>query len=106
MKTKRTEKTCRKVGYPSKAEARQALNDFGKERGSRRAYQCPHHDAETWHLTSEPPRASEPGDRKRIVRVCTNCYTILGKRRSRCYACNWYGAENMTAAEAEHLRNA
>lgn len=52
MKIKRNSKHCHKVGYHSKKEAREALNDFGIVRGAKRYYRCPHHDHETWHLTS------------------------------------------------------
>ena len=50
---KRHKKQCGKVGYRTKAQAREALNTFGKARGSKRFYKCPHHDVELWHLTSE-----------------------------------------------------
>jgi hypothetical protein len=54
MKTKRTRKICRKVIYHTKQQARQAFNEFGKARGAKRFYKCPHHNGEeVWHLTSE-----------------------------------------------------
>lgn len=53
MKKRRHKKTCHKVVYNSKEDARTALNEFGRARGAKRYYRCPHHDTETWHLTSE-----------------------------------------------------
>jgi hypothetical protein len=54
MKKKRNRKTCHKIGYHTKSEARQAFKDFGKASGARRFYKCPHHNGEeVWHLTSE-----------------------------------------------------
>lgn len=51
---KSNRRKCFKVGYATKAQARGALNDFGKDRGSTRAYKCPYHQGkELWHLTSE-----------------------------------------------------
>ena len=53
MGARRKNKQCSKVGYKTKAKAREALNTFGKARGSKRFYKCPHHDTEMWYLTSE-----------------------------------------------------
>lgn len=45
---------CRKVVYRTEVLALEALNDFGRERGSVRVYRCWHHgDDEVWHLTSQ-----------------------------------------------------
>lgn len=55
-KRKSGRKRCCKVSYPNKAAARKAFKEFGKARGAKRFYRCPHHDVETWHLTSEGKR--------------------------------------------------
>lgn len=54
MKIKRQKKkTCHKVEYRSREEAKKALDDFGRARGSKRYYKCPYHNGrEVWHLTS------------------------------------------------------
>lgn len=51
MKTKRNKKSCHKVGYRSKPEARIALN-AQKEIGVKRFYKCPYCKG-LYHLTSE-----------------------------------------------------
>jgi len=53
MKIKSNKKKCRKVGYSSRKEAYKALNEFGRDRGSVRVYECPYHKPKLWHLTSE-----------------------------------------------------
>lgn len=53
MRHSRNKKTCHKVGYHTKAEAEQALKDFGRARGSVRVYHCQHHNESLWHLTSQ-----------------------------------------------------
>lgn len=53
MRTKLSKRSCHKVGYSSKAVARKAFNEFGRSRGCKRYYRCPHHKYELWHLTSE-----------------------------------------------------
>lgn len=54
MKKKLLGKSCHKVRYKTEADARRAFKEYGKERGAKRFYKCPHHKSETWHLTSEP----------------------------------------------------
>lgn len=54
MKRIPKKKTCHKVGYKTAADARKALKDYGRARGSVRFYKCPHHKGETvYHLTSQ-----------------------------------------------------
>jgi hypothetical protein len=51
MKRKPSGKVCRKLGYKSKPEARDALN-AQKDIGVKRFYKCPYCKG-LWHLTSE-----------------------------------------------------
>jgi hypothetical protein len=58
MKINTCGKTCHKVGYHTKEAARTALNEFGRARGAKRFYKCPHCRPRNgakgvWHLTSE-----------------------------------------------------
>lgn len=53
MKRKLSKKSCHKVEYRSKADARKALKEQ-RHIGVKRFYKCPHHQGrEVWHLTSE-----------------------------------------------------
>lgn len=56
-KWKNEPQQCRKVSYPSRRDAIDALEEFGKYRAvpAKRVYRCPHHpeDEEHWHLTSQ-----------------------------------------------------
>ena len=56
MKRKKSGKQCHKVVYRNQQEAKQALKEYGRARGAKRAYRCPYHDEEIWHLTSEDRR--------------------------------------------------
>lgn len=52
MKIKQQGKTCRKLEYRSKAQAREGLRAL-RHTGVRRFYKCPYHGKrEVWHLTS------------------------------------------------------